>query len=120
MLVVVEYATIFLPLTDEQLAVIEPRRAASEFMAFRFDVQIVLGYDPDVAEGPAKDHWPAQVVHTPVNVHADEWVRLLGHTNAGTSLAVVVPVPLDGTPAHEVGNRLREALRRVTERPVGD
>lgn len=46
MLVVVEYAafeaTIFLPLTDEQLAVIEQRRAASEFMAFWFDVQVVL------------------------------------------------------------------------------
>jgi hypothetical protein len=124
MLVVVEYAafdaTIFLPLTDEQLAVIEERRAASEFMAFWFDVQIVLGYDPDVAEGPAKDHWPTAVVHASVNVHAGEWVRLLRQASAGTSLAVVVPVPLDGTPAHEVGNRLREALRRVTDREWGD
>ena len=39
---------------------------------------------------------------------------------AARGLAVVVPVPLDGTPAHEIGNRLREALRNVTDREWGD
>jgi hypothetical protein len=113
-------ATIVLPLTDEQLAVIEQRRASSEFMSFWFDVQIVLGYDPDVAAGPAEKHWPARVVQAHVDVYADQWVRLLRQAGAGTSLAVVVPVPLDGSPAHAVGTALREALRKVGDREWGD
>jgi len=39
--------TLVLPLTDEQLAVIEQRRAGSD-LRFSFDIQIALGYDPAV------------------------------------------------------------------------
>jgi len=89
-------------------------------MTFWFDVQVVLGYDPEVAGEPAESHWPAQVMHESVNVYADGWVRLLRQASTGTSLAVVVPVPLDGSPAHAVGTLLREALRKVTESQWGD
>ncbi len=42
------------------------------------------------------------------------WVRLLTQAPAGTSIAVVVPVPLDGGGAAK-GALLREAIEKVTK-----
>jgi hypothetical protein len=47
-------ATLVLPLTDEQLAVIEQRRAGSD-IRIQFDGNIVLGFDPAVAGGAEDD-----------------------------------------------------------------
>ena len=55
-----------------------------------------------------------------VNIYADQWVRLLRQASTGTSLAVVVPVPLDGSPGQAVGTLLREALCKLNDREWGD
>jgi hypothetical protein len=46
--------TLVLPLTDEQLAVIEQRRAGGDLI-LQLDGNIVLGYDPAVAGGSDND-----------------------------------------------------------------
>jgi hypothetical protein len=60
------------------------------------------------------------MVQAPVNIYADQWVRLLRQASTGTALAVVVPVPLDGSPGQAVGTLLREALRKLNDREWGD
>lgn len=50
----------------------------------------------------------------------ESWVRLLTQAPAGTSLAVVVPVPLDGGGAAKVGTLLREAIEKVNKGEYGD
>jgi hypothetical protein len=55
-----------------------------------------------------------------INIYADEWLRLLRQASTGTSLAVVVPVPLDGSPADTFGTLLREALLKVPDRERPD
>lgn len=112
-------ATIVLPLTDEQLAVIEQRRAGGD-VVLSFDVQAILGHDPQVATQPAKDHWPSGFFQQQMNIYAASWLRLLSQVNAGTSLAVVVPVPLDNTAAARVGSHLRDAIRKVNNSEYGD
>ncbi len=52
-------ANIVLPLPDEQLAVIEQRRAGAD-LTFWLDSNVVLGYDPAVAGGSKDDRWPAR------------------------------------------------------------
>jgi hypothetical protein len=50
-------ASVVLPLTDEQLAVIEQRRAGSDIRV-QLDGNVVLGYDPKAAAGSDNDRWP--------------------------------------------------------------
>jgi hypothetical protein len=61
----------------------------------------------------AKDHWPTKALQDSVHVHAATWVRMLRQVNAGTSLAVVLPVPLDYAAAARVGSHLRAAIAKV-------
>ena len=53
-------------------------------------------------------------------VQRESWVRLLTQASAGTSLAVVVPVALDGGGAAKVGTLLREAIEKVNKGEYGD
>lgn len=52
-------------------------------------------------------------------VQRESWVRLLTQAPAGTSLAVVVPVPLDGGRSAKVGTLLREAIEKVNKGEYG-
>src|ERR1039457_1743610 len=105
-------ATLVLPLTDEQLAVIEQRRAGSD-LRLQFDGNVVLGFDPSVADGSEKDRWPERSFQEAVHVYRETWVRLLSQVSTAMSLAVVLPVPLDGSASGRVGGHLREAIRKV-------
>lgn len=106
-------ATLVLPLTDEQLAVIEQRRAGAD-MQIMFDIQAVLGYDPAVATGDGEARWPARTFQQMMSVQSESWTRLLRQAATGTSLAIVLPVPLgSGAEAAAVGAHLREAIRKV-------
>lgn len=112
-------ATLVLPLTDEQLAVIEQRRAGSD-IRIQFDGNVVLGFDPAVAGGAEEDRWPERSFQETTYIYRDTWVRLLSQVSAATSLAVVVPVPLDAGTAARVGVHLREAIRKVNNGEYGD
>jgi hypothetical protein len=112
-------ATIVLPLTDEQLAVIEQRRAGSDIRV-QLDANVILGYDPKVAEGSANDRWPERSFQESILIYRDVWGRLLSQVPVATSLAVVMPVPLDASAAARVGAHLREAIRKVNSGEYGD
>jgi len=112
-------ATLVLPLTDEQLAVIEQRRAGSD-IGIQFDGNIVLGFDPAVAGGTENDRLPERSFQETVHIYSDTWVRLLNQVSAATSLAVVLPIPLDASSAARVGVHLREAVRKVNHGEYGD
>jgi hypothetical protein len=114
-------ATLILPLTDEQLAVIEQRRAGSD-LTIQLDVRAVLGYDPAHATGDENDRWPGRKTQLNVPVQAEAWVRLLAQSSMASSLAVVVPVPLAGGDARyaKIGDHLREAIRKVNAGEYAD
>jgi hypothetical protein len=112
-------ATLVLPLTDEQLAVIEQRRAGSD-LRLQFDGNVVLGYDSGASEGSANDRWPERSFQQSIHIYRETWVRLLSQVSTATSLAVVVPVPLDASTAARVGIHLREAIRKVNTGECGD
>jgi hypothetical protein len=112
-------ATLVLPLTDDQLAVIEQRRAGSD-IRIQFDGNVVLGFDPAVAAGPENDRWPERSFQETIHIYRDTWVRLLSQVSAASSLAVVVPIPLDASTAARVGVHLREAIRKVNNGEYGD
>jgi hypothetical protein len=114
-----DVVTILLPLTDQQLAVIEHRRAGAD-LQIQLNVDVTLGY-PRLAKGTAgKDIWPVRAFQETIFVQRESWVRLLTQAPAGTSLAVVVPVPLDGGGAPKVGTLLREAIEKVDKGEYGD
>lgn len=48
-------------------------------------------------------------------IHAETWERFLTQTSLALSMSLVVPVPLDASPAAKVGAHLREAIRKVNE-----
>jgi hypothetical protein len=112
-------ATLVLPLTDDQLAVIEQRRAGSD-LTLQFDVNVTLGYDPAAASGSAEDRWPAKSFQQQTPVYRETWVRLLSQIPTAMSLAIVLPVPLDASAAAHVGGHLREAIRKVNNSEYGD
>jgi hypothetical protein len=107
--------TLVLPLTDEQLAVIEKRRAGRE-VRILFDADVVL-YDPATPEGyeSSPDRWPVRSFQESVYIYSEAWQRMLTHTAIAMSMALVVPVPLDSSPAAKVGAHLREAIRKVND-----
>jgi hypothetical protein len=105
-------ANIVLPVSDEQLAVIEQRRAGGD-LTFWLDINVVLGYDPVVASGDHNDRWPARQAQDSISVQGEVWDRLLKNASTGMSLAIVVPVPLDRSIAGRAGVHLREAIRKV-------
>lgn len=112
-------ANIVLPLHDEQLAVIEQRRAGAD-LTFWLDSNIVLGYDPAVANGSKDDRWPARQAQDSASIQGESWARLLAQGHAGTSLAIVMPVPLDRSTAGRAGAYLREAVRKVNNGDYSD
>lgn len=112
-------ASLVLSLTDEQLAVVEQRRAGSD-LQLRLKVQFLLGYDPVLQDKSVDDRWPSKYVEQSVSVQSEAWVRLLKQASAGMSLAIVVPVPLDASTAAHVGSHLREAIRKVNNSEYPD
>jgi hypothetical protein len=112
-------ATLVLPLSDEQLAVIEQRRAGSD-LRLQFDGNVLLGYDPGMPGGSENDRWPERSFQEGIQIYRETWVRLLSQVSTATSLAVVVPVPLDTSTAARVGVHLREAIRKVNTGEYGD
>lgn len=107
-------ANLVLSLSDEQLAVIEQRRAASDLIIW-LTGQVVLGYDPAVAGGTTDERWPSGIFSDHITVLGETWERLLSQVAAGMSLAIVVPVPLDQSTAGRVGKHLRDAIARVND-----
>ena len=107
-------ATIALALSDEQLAVIELRRAGSDLQLW-LEGQAVLGYDPAVADGTPSERWPSKPFSDCIPVLGETWTRLLSQAAAGMTLAVVVPVPLDASVAGRVGVHLRNAIAKVND-----
>jgi hypothetical protein len=107
-----------LPLTDQQLAVIEHRRAGAD-LQIQLNVDVTLGYHRLAKGSAGKDIWPVRTFQETIFVQRESWVRLLTQASAGTSLAVVVPVPLDGGSA-KVGTLLREAIEKVDKGEYGD
>jgi len=81
-------ATIVLPLTDQQLAVIEQRRAGSDIRV-QLDANVVLGYDPKAAAGSDNDRWPERSFQESIHIYKDVWGRFLSQISVATSLAVV-------------------------------
>ena len=112
-------ATLVLPLTDDQLAVIEQRRAGSD-LRLQFNGNVVLGYDPATPGGSQNDRWPERSFEESIHIYRETWVRLLSQVSTATSLAVVVPIPLDASTAARVGVHLREAIRKVNTGEWGD
>ena len=110
-------AVVVLTLSDEQLAVIEQRRAGSD-LRLMLDANVVLGYDPAASSGDQNARWPARSFQENLYIFSDTWQRLLNLTALATSLAVVVPVPLDSSAAAKVGTHLRDAIRKVSRRGV--
>jgi len=104
-------ANLVLALSDEQLAVIEQRRAGSDLIIW-LTGQVVLGFDPAVAEGTTDERWPSGIFSECITVVGETWKRLLSQAAAGMSLAVVVPVPLDQSTAGRVGKHLRDAIAK--------
>ncbi|MEO6703712.1 MAG: hypothetical protein ABIP57_19755 [Jatrophihabitantaceae bacterium] len=112
--------TLTLTLTNDQLAAIERRRAGLD-LNLMVQVEIVLGYDPgpkDAAPsagmGSSGQRWPAAMSQIPLTLQDGQWERLLAQAAVGTSLAVVVPLPIGrDTPSTRAGDQLREALRKV-------
>jgi hypothetical protein len=107
--------TLVLPLTDEQLAVIEKKRAGRE-VRIQFNADAVL-YDPATPEGYENnpDRWPVRSFQESVYIYSETWQRMLTQTAVAMSMALVVPVPLDSSPAAKVGTHLREAIRKVND-----
>jgi hypothetical protein len=105
---------IVLPLTDEQLSVLEQRRAGAD-LQFRIHVWASLGYDPNVAQGDQTERWPSQQLQELVTLQSGAWTRLLSQASAGTSLAIVMPVPLHGgdEALTKAGAYLREAISKI-------
>jgi hypothetical protein len=106
-------ATLVLPLTDDQIAVIEQRRAGGDIRV-KFDENIALGFDPAVAGGSKNDRWPERSFRETIHIYRDTRVRLLSQVSTATSLAVVVPVPLDASTAARIGVHLRRPSARST------
>lgn len=112
-------AVAVLTLGDEQLAVIEQRRAGGD-LRLMLDANVVLGYDPAASSGDQNARWPARSFQENLYIYSDAWQRLLYQTALATSLAVVVPVPLDMSAAAKVGVHLRDAIRKVNDGEYGD
>lgn len=112
--------TLMLTLTNDQLAAIERRRAGLD-LSLTVQIDVVLGYDPgpsDAAQtagmGSNGQRWPAAMSQMPLTLQDGQWERLLAQAVVGTSLAVVVPLPIGrDTPSTRAGDQLREALRKV-------
>jgi len=110
-----------LPLTDEQLAVIEQRRAGSD-LQFGIDLWATLGFDPAVADGDQEARWPSKQIQVQVPIQSGPWQRLLSQLGGRPSLAVVLPVPL-ASPGHLnslIGDHLRDAIRKVNAGEYAD
>jgi hypothetical protein len=101
---------LILPLSDEQLAIIEERRAGSD-LAFNITFGVTLGYRPD----SWPQLWPSSFPNDQtVWIQSGAWQRLLAQSSSGMSLAIVVPVPLGkDSAATRTGDHLRTALRKV-------
>ncbi len=112
-------ARLILALTDDQLAVIEQRRAGADFQ-LGIDVHVTLGFDPAVVDSDSDEPWPVRSAQEPMHVYKEMWVRLLSQVDVGSSLTVVMPVPLGNGLAGQIGQHLREAIRKINLGEFGD
>lgn len=108
-----------LPLTDEQLAVIEHRRSGAD-LQISFNIDVEVGYDPLVADRSPDERWPTSSGQLTVHIYRETWARLLTQVGIGSSLAVVVPVPLGPGAGREIGDHLREAVRKINAGEYSD
>jgi hypothetical protein len=108
-----------LSLTDEQLAVIEQRRAGGDLQLW-LDVQVDVGYDEGVTGGSLDQRWPAQEAQLAVPIQREGWVRLLSQVGAGASLAIVLPISIAPGPTGPIGEHLRGAVRKITNGEPSD
>jgi len=101
---------LILPMSDEQLAVLEDRRAGGD-LSFSITFNVTLGYRLDTHP----DLWSSSHNNDQaVLVQSGPWQRLLEQSSSGFSLAIVVPVPLGkDSAAVRAGDCLRRALRKV-------
>lgn len=111
--------TIVLPLTDEQIAVIEQRRAGRDLM-LQINANVVLGYDPGAADGSPDDRWPVRPFQESLHIYGETWERYLRQTSASFALTVVLPVPLTDSAGGRVGKHLRDAILKVNQGEYGD
>lgn len=66
------------------------------------------------ARDSLSQRWPAAMFQMPLTLQDGQWERLLAQAAVGTSLAVVVPLPIGrDMPSTRAGDKLREALRKV-------
>jgi hypothetical protein len=112
-------AVLVLSLTDEQLAVVEKKRAGRD-LRLTLDANVTLGYDPARADGDQNNRWPARSFQESIYLYSETWQRLLHQTATATSLAIVVPVPLDASAMTKAGVHLRDAIRKVNDGEYGD
>src|SRR5690242_21315373 len=68
----------------------------------------------------ARNHATERSFRETIHIYRDTRVRLLSQVSTATSLAVVVPVPLDASTAARIGVHLREAIRKVNNGEYGD
>jgi hypothetical protein len=99
-------ATLVLPLTDDQIAVIERRRAGGDIRV-KFDENIVLGFDPAVAGGSENDQWPAAPLR-----------RQTCQGSPGPEIAGTAAGCLTGA-AYPAGARIVVCLPEITTMPPG-
>jgi hypothetical protein len=76
-------SALVLTLSDDQLTVIEQRRAGADLM-LRLEVHVLLGYDPGPTAPAAADSrggqgepWPTAYFQTDLNVQNGQWERLI-------------------------------------------
>ena len=119
-----------LVLSDEQLAVIEDRRAGSD-LQLRIGLDLTLGYPPGSVVRPDDDTasaqeipgdtWPTNHSDHHLFIQSGPWQRLLEQSSSGMSLAIVVPVPIGkDTPSVRAGELLRLAIRKVNAGEYSD
>ncbi|MET8150921.1 hypothetical protein ACIBSW_00875 [Actinoplanes sp. NPDC049668] len=122
-------SNLVLEMRDDQLALIEQRRAAADGsvrLDLEFAATLTGGLPADEPSPPRRGRrnnalastaggWPvAHGTHT-LTYTASQWAELLAGLTAHTSLAVVMPVPLLDPSAHEVAKLLRDAVKLITD-----
>jgi len=124
-------AALILDLNDDQLALIEQRRAKNGGnFSIDLDVQaLVLPGLPPAATPPSRPRWPwrarpqpqplrqtawpiAEAQHT-LNFTHGPWFEMLAGINYHASLSIVAPMPTLDPVAQKTAARIREALRLI-------
>ncbi|MGK5519165.1 hypothetical protein ACSNN9_07385 [Micromonospora sp. URMC 107] len=128
--------TLVLALTDDQVAIIEQRRAKNGGgfnIELEVDALLTSGLPARSFEPPRRASWwlrrapaPEPVITGWPKAHSNhsvyftsgQWSEMLAGINAYASLAVVAPLPALDPDAHAVATHLREAIRLVANGDV--